>query len=399
VPKKSRWPWLLLALFAAFLLFIPGLWVFKSLTAVPVHQNPASIPSQSLAPPRQSQTRAIARAIAESRTFLRGSLKEHNIAGLSIAVIKHDEIVWAEAFGVADVDKRTPIAPNQRFRIGTASIPLTATALGLLLEEGKIKLNDDISTHVPQFPKKAHPITVRQLMAHLSGLRNDGGDESELYGAQCKSPVDALEYFARKNLLHAPNTKFHFSNYGYILLAAAIESASQTPFQTFLQQRVLNPLNMRDTTFELTSTEPRAPSYFPGFAADPTYGLDPMRDLNFSCYQGASGILSTASDLVRFLVAFRFDRILKPETTRTLHTMQRDASNKTTGYGLGWNLRNVVLNGTNFSAIAHDGMILGGPAATLLSVPGKEVHVVVLSNTSYAPVYNMASTIAQAFAR
>jgi serine beta-lactamase-like protein LACTB, mitochondrial len=379
VPKKSRWPWVLLALFAAVLLFIPGLWVFKSLTAVPVHQDATAIPSQSMAPPQPSHERAI----EESRTFLRSSLKEHNIAGLSIAVAHHDQIVWAEAFGLADVDKRTPITPQHRLRIGTASIPLTATALGLLLEEGKIKPDDDISIHVPQFPKKGHAITIRHLMGHLSGLRNDGGDESELYGAECKSPVEALEYFAGKDLLHAPNTKFHFSNYGYILLGAAIESASQLPFRTFLQQRILDPLNMRDTTLELTPTEARAPSYFPTFAADPTYGLDPMRDLNFSCYQGASAVLSTPTDLARFLIAIQNNHF---------HT-------KRSGYSEAWKFNGITLRDRPVDTFSHDGTILGGPAATLLSIPATKLHVVILTNTSYAPTSNLATTVAQAFTR
>ncbi len=393
--NKPRWPWILLALFAAFLLLIPGLWVFMGLTAVPVHVDPRAIPSLSAAPPPQS----LATAVEESRAFLRGSLKEHNVAALSVAIAKRDEIVWAEAFGVADIDRAAPAAPTHRLRIGTASIPLTATAIGILLDEGKIKLDADIATHVPDFPKKAQPITIRHLLSHLSGLRNDGGDESELYGAQCKSPFDALPFFANQELLHAPNTKFHFSNYAYILLAAAIESASRTPFHQFLQHRILDPLGMRDTAFELTPSEVHAPSYFPRFAADPTYGLDPMRALNFSCYLGASGLLSTAADLARFLVAVNGDRLLSPETRKALQEPQRLPGDRETGYALGWDLDAIALNGQSFNTVGHEGMILGGPAAALLSVPAKSLHVVVLTNTSYAPALNMAATVAQAFSR
>ena len=82
--------------------------------------------------------------------------------------------------GWADLEKRTPVSPETRFRIGTASTMLTSAAVGLLVEKGQLKLDDEIQTYVPEFPKKEWPVTVRQLMGHVAGVRNDGGDEGPL---------------------------------------------------------------------------------------------------------------------------------------------------------------------------------------------------------------------------
>ena len=93
------------------------------------------------------------------------------------------DIVWAEGFGLADLEKRTPVTPDTQFRIGTASVSLTSTAVGLLLEKGRLNLDDEIQTYVPAFPKKQWPVTLRQLMGHLAGIRTDSGDEGPLFSS------------------------------------------------------------------------------------------------------------------------------------------------------------------------------------------------------------------------
>lgn len=396
--RKFSWLWLLAAPFILIPLLLTGVWVFMATTATNVHPTPESIPSH---PTTQTANQA---TIESNRNFLRGTLKEQNIPALSIAVAQDNEIVWTEAFGYAHTGEngfvqRAPATPQTRFRIGTASIALTSAALALLLDEGKLKLDDDIRTHVPDFPDKGKRITIRHLMANLSGLPRDGGDESELYGATCQRPLEGVKIFEGIDLVSDPGAKFHLSTYGWVLLAAAAESASKTPFQSFLQQRVFTPLEMKDTVMEMTPTNERASSYFPRYNADTTYGLDPVRDLNFSCYLGAAGLISTPTDLVRFLMAIHNDKLLKPTTRQILHTSQRLPDNKETGYGLGWDIESISINGKPTKVVGHDGEILGGMASTLLSIPSQNLHIAITANTSYSDTYTIATTIAQSFAR
>ncbi len=110
-----------------------------------------------------------------------------------MAVAVGGDIVWAEGFGWADLEHRVPVAPKTRFRIGTASTALTSAAVGLLLEKGRLKLDDVIQTYVPQFPEKQWPVTLRQLMGHVAGVRNDGGDEGPLLAAHCERTVEGLQ--------------------------------------------------------------------------------------------------------------------------------------------------------------------------------------------------------------
>ena len=175
------------------------------------------------------------------------SVAEQNLPGLSVAVGIDGDIVWAEGFGFADLKTSVPVTPDHRFRIGTASTVLTSAAAGLLLENGRLKLDDEIQTYVPAFPKKQWPVTLRQLMGHTAGVIPDGGDEGPLFTKHCERPVEALQYFAENSLLFKPGTQYRYSSYGWILVSAAVEAAADQPFLTFMRERIFDPLGMRDT--------------------------------------------------------------------------------------------------------------------------------------------------------
>ena len=124
-----------------------------------------------------------------------------------------------------------------------------------------------------------------------------------------------------------------------------------------------------------------------------------MRDLNLSCYAGASVFLSTPSDLVRFAMAIKGGKLLQPATVQLLQTSLRTSSGQETGYGLGWDLETVTLAGQQVRAVGHDGEVLGGTLTSLLTFPENNIVVAVTSNTSYADTFALAATIAEAFAK
>ena len=367
--KRRTETWLALLLVPLGLIpaAIGGLWWFMSATATPLHPSPKDIPSVTHSAPLPGW----AGAVEQGRRVVRAGLAEQNLPGLSVAVGVGGEIVWAEGFGWADLESRVPVAPDTRFRIGTASTALTSAAVGLLLEEGRLNLDDVIQTYVPAFPAKPWPVTLRQVMGHLAGVRNDGGDEGPLLSARCERPVEGVQRFAEQSLLFEPGTRYRFSSYGWILVSAAVEAAAGESFLRFMRKRVFEPLNMRDTEAD-SATAPapkRTTPYFPRFAADPGYGLHLMRPIDYSCYAGSSVFLSTPSDLVRFGMAVNGARLLQPATVQLLQTSQRLASGQETGYGLGWDLETVALAGEQARWVGHEGTSLGGMVASLMTFP------------------------------
>jgi CubicO group peptidase (beta-lactamase class C family) len=375
------------------LLAIAGLWVYVSATATPLHPNAQDVSVTGAAPSsRWNDT------VVQAREVVRAHLVEQNLPGLSVAVGDGREIVWAEGFGWADLEKKTPVAPDTRFRIGTASTLMTSAAAGLLLEQGLLNLDEPIQKRVPEFPEKQWPVTLRQVMGHFAGLPNDGGDEGELFAQHCDRPVDALQHFSGRSLRFEPGSEYRYSNYGWIVVSAAIEAAADELFLTFMRQRIFEPLGMDDTDADSSNaaTGDRATSYFPRFAADPRYGPDLMRDIDVSCYAGSSVFVSTPSDLVRFAMAINSGKLLKPDTVQLLQASQRLTSGEETGYGLGWDLETATVAGKPTRVVGHDGDVLGGMVSSLMTLPELGIVVAVTSNTSYADTYALALKIAEA---
>ncbi len=368
-----------------------------SATATPLHPNPQDVPSVTHSAPSPKW----ADAVEQGRQIVRAGLTEQNLPGLSVAVGVGGDIVWAEGFGWADLENRVPVAPDTRFRIGTASTALTSAAVGLLLEKGRLKLDDEIQTYVPEFPEKQWPVTLRQLMGHVAGVRNDGGDEGPLLSEHCERPVEGLQRFAERPLLFEPGTQYRYSSYGWILVSAAVEAAADEPFLTFMRKQIFEPLGMDDTTAD-SATEPipdRATPYFPRFAADPRYGPDLMRADRLFLLRGIQRVPVHA---VRpgALRAWRSTAAscCSPPRSRLLQTPQRLPSGQETGYGLGWDLETVALAGKQTRVVGHDGESLGGMVASFMTFPEHGIVVAVTSNTSYADTFSLAVKIAQAFA-
>ncbi len=170
--SKSRIPtWVSLILLGVGLLAvgIPGLFVYMRVTATKVHPDSQKIPSVMESPPLAKW----AGAAEQARQIVRTSISENNLAGLSIAVGIDGEIVWTEGFGFADIENGSPVTPSHRFRTGTASIVLTSAAIGLLLDEGRLKLDDEIQKYVPEFPDKQWPVTIRQVMGQVAGFKTE----------------------------------------------------------------------------------------------------------------------------------------------------------------------------------------------------------------------------------
>jgi CubicO group peptidase (beta-lactamase class C family) len=396
VANKKKWLVLLAVPPVLIAVVVVGLFVFMSATAKPLHPDARGVTAVTQWSPPAKWTGAVDQA----RQLARAGIVETNLPGLSVAVGAGGELVWAEGFGWADLEKKTPVTPGTRFRIGGVSIALTSAAVGLLLEKERLHLDAEIQAPVSSFPEKQWPITLRQVMAHTAGVRPDGGDEEPLFHDRCERTADGLKRVADRDLLFEPGTRYKYSTYGWILVSAAVESAANEPFYSFMRTQIFKPLGMADTTPD-TATEQipdRATSYYPRFAADPRYGPEDAPEGSYACFAGAGAFLSTPSDLVRFGLAINANTLLKPETIKTLQTGQRLTSGDETGYGLGWDLETVPVAGETTRQVGHDGEYFIGGSSSFVTLPDRGLVVAVTTNISFADTSALALKIAQAFA-
>jgi CubicO group peptidase (beta-lactamase class C family) len=373
-----------------------GVYGYVRITAKPLHPDLSSVGSVAGSAPASRWTAAV----EEARGLVREALVEQNLPGLSVAVGVDGDIAWAEGFGWADLEERVPVTPELRFRLGGASIALTSAAVGLLLEEERLGLDEPIRTYVPSFPEKPWPVTLRDLMAHVAGIRHNRGEEDFMPSGHCERAVEGLDAFAEDRLRFQPGSSYEFSLYGWILVSAAVEAAANEPFFDFLRARVLEPLGMHATIPD-SPAEP-VPDvvtfYYPRFGAETRYGPQVASTVDYSCFAGACGLLSTPSDLVRFGLALGRGELLRPSTVDLLQAPQRLASGEETGYGLGWDLETVSLAGEPARLVGHDGELFMGGSTSFVTWPTRGIVAAVVSNTSYADTSSLAWKIVETFA-
>lgn len=357
----------------------------------PLHPDPAKVPAAIESSPAAKW----AAAVKKSEQIARTGLVEQNLPGLSVAVGVGGQIVWAEGFGWANLESRTPVDPDMRFRIGHVSKTLTSAAVGLLSEQGKLRLDDEIQEYVPAFPKKKWPVTLRQLMGHVAGVghyRNtEWGDKPTVH---CGRASEGLKTFENDSLLFEPETRFSYSTYGWVLVSAAVEAVAGEPFFDFMQKKVFEPLGMLHTSPDSVSNPPpdRVTSYFRGnFENIITTNVD------YSCFAGAGAILSTPSDLVRFGNALMAGKFLKADTVKLLQTRQLLTSGERTSYGLGWTLETVDFAGQSVQLVSHASRTIEGASTSFLIFPDTGIIVAAASNMSFAQIRSIALEIAEAF--
>src|SRR5262245_7676704 len=180
--RVPRWISFFLLGVAVVIVAVPSLLVYLRLTATRVNPDPENIASVTNSPPSQKWAAAVERG----REFVRTTLSEENLPGISVAVGVDGGFGWAEGFGFGNLEDRRPVTPEHRFRIGTASIPLTSAGIGLLLDERRLKLDDEVQTYVPEFGRKQFPPTIRQVMGHLGGVMGEDPDYGVLTSSHCE---------------------------------------------------------------------------------------------------------------------------------------------------------------------------------------------------------------------
>lgn len=312
--------------------------------------------------------------------------------GCAVAVGAGGKVAWSAGYGVADAELGVPVGPGTKFRIASVSKPVTAAAVGLLVEAGSLDLDAPVRKYVPSFPDKGDALTTRLAAGHLAGIRHYRGAEF-LSARRYATVVEALGIFQDDPLLHPPGAKFLYSSYGWNLVSAAVEGAAGRPFLDVMQERVFDPLGMRDTIADWNDR------IIPGRARchrrrpDGTLVHAPPVD-NSNKWAGG-GFLSTAEDLARFALAHARPGFLKAGTLDLLFTSQRTSAGEETGYGIGWRSGK---SRTGRRQVSHSGGACGGSAFLLLR-PEDGVAVALLANLEDTPgLGRLAERIADAFA-
>ncbi|MCZ2152757.1 MAG: beta-lactamase family protein [Bryobacterales bacterium] len=322
---------------------------------------------------------------AKLDTLISTEISRSGIPGLSVAIGVGDGAIWTRGYGFADVENFVPATQYSRYRLASISKPITAVTLLELVEAGKAGLDDDVRQYVPEFTEKPWPVTLRQLLGHLGGVRTYEGDEMKST-AHYANVRDGLVMFAADPLAAQPGSKYIYSSYGFNLAGAAAEVIAGVPFRQLLEESVFAKAGMTSTRDD--DSVAIIPNRVNGYARSKSGELQNCALADTSNKVPGGGMISTASDIVRFGRAVMEGRLLKPETRQLMWSPQRLNDGKYTSYGLGWTI------GTfdEEPRYSHGG---GQPGtSTFLDVlPGRHVVVAVMTNLEGAPAKDISEKI------
>nr|WP_298998337.1 serine hydrolase domain-containing protein [uncultured Allomuricauda sp.] len=310
----------------------------------------------------------------EAKTLVTDLMNEKSIPGLSITVASKNKILWSEGFGFADLENKTPIKLNSKFRIGSISKSLTSIALGKLIEKGKINLSDTVQKLVPYFPKKKYQITIQELASHTSGIRNYNYKNGEYFSDVNYNTIkESIDIFKEDSLLFEPKTKYGYSTYGYVLLSAAIEEVTGQNFLDYMQNNIFEPMGMYSTVpdFNDKIIDNRVQFYR---LRDSTIANASYID-NSNKWAGG-GFLSSSLDLAKMSQHLLRQDVINKSTIELLWNPTQLADGERTNYGLGWR-RDVTDSGNTY--IHHGGSSIGG-RSFLLIYPEDEIIVSITCN-------------------
>jgi len=293
--------------------------------------------------------------------------------GATVIVVKDGKTLLRKAYGIADTAGMTPLEPGMVLRLGSITKQFTATAILMLVDEGKLALTDDITRFFPDYPTRGKKITVEHLLTHTSGIASyTSRQEYVLTMGSDMTVAQMIDSFKNAPLDFEPGTAYRYNNSGYFLLGAIIEKVSGQPYAKFLEQRIFVPLGMKDTAYEgfERSSTAHAAGHSPG-----AKGFEHSAALSMTQPYAAGALVSSVDDLARWDAAVSQGRLLKPASWQRAFTPYTLADGKSTGYGYGWEVG--LLQGV--PKVSHGGGI-NGFSTYALRLPEQKVFVAVLSN-------------------
>jgi CubicO group peptidase (beta-lactamase class C family) len=311
----------------------------------------------------------------EIDTLLKTYYKQGLFDG-SVLVARKGEIVYKNAYGIANREWDVPMTTETKFKIGSISKPFTALIILQLVNEGRLSLEGTIADYLPLYQGKGKDqITIGQLLTHTSGLLDCIPAEQEAVKERLyHSLEDLLHYSEEADLYFEPGTGFHYSNLGYSMLALIAEHVTQTSFGQLLKERIFDPVGMADSKQDMDLLlEKRLAT---GYEYDLLNGYENTTFFDNSYAAGAGGITSTVDDLYKWYLALQSGEIISGALREKMYMPSKKGA-----CGYGWFINEKVIDNSKdtIRIIDHTGSV-NGFGSYIAQIPEDSIVVIVLKN-------------------
>lgn len=339
--------------------------------------------------PAQTGRELPAETVKAIEAIIEAEMARQSIPGISVAIAVDNQVRYARGFGKADLENSVTAKATTVYRTASVAKPMTATAVMQLAERGKLDLDAPIQKYCAAFPEKNWPVTARQLLGHLGGIRHYKTAEEASGTTHYFTIEESLKIFKDEPLLHEPGTKFNYTTYGYSVLGCAVEGASGMRYEDYMREHVFTPAGMQQTRMDdhFFIIPDRARGYMKITAETHARLPDVMKSRvkvgqiynaelhDTSMKVAGGGLASTAVDLAKFGSHAMKGLLIKQSTLEQMWTPQTTKDNKVTGYGLGW----VLNEAEGMKLVAHSGG-QAGTSTFLYVLPEKKLVLAAMCN-------------------
>jgi D-alanyl-D-alanine carboxypeptidase len=335
--------------------------------------------------------------LAQQRLFsawMNGQIEYRELPGIVVGIVAGDDLVWSKGFGFADLKARKPMTAETKFRMASHSKLFTATAIMQLREQGKVRLDDPVSKHLPWFRVKPagdddQPVTVENLLTHSSGLPREAG--AHWTTGEFPTADEIRSLIADREAAFAPSVRWKYSNLAYTIAGMVAEQASGVKWADYVQANIFTPLGMTSSSVD-RDVDGMAVGY--GSRVPNKAARDVMPFTDARGMAAATGITSTVGDMAKFVSAqFRQgprggNRILSSGSLREMHRVRSMENNWLTGNGIGFAGR----RHNNRIWLGHGGGYPGYTTQTFFNLETR-VGVIVLTNTNDSNPFDIATQL------
>lgn len=304
--------------------------------------------------------------------LLIGSQYKPGEPGAAVLVARNGKVIYRNAFGMANMELGVAMKPEMVFEIGSMTKQFTAVSILMLMEQGKLSLDDEITKYIADYPTQGNKITIHHLLTHTSGIKSyTGMMEWRPLWRKDMQPMEMIDLFMNQPMDFAPGEKYLYNNSAYFMLGYIIEKASGLTYPEFLEKNIFKPLQMSNTFY---GSQTRI---IPGRAAgyQNQDGFTNAEYLSLTQPYSAGSIMSNVDDLLKWQLAISDNRLVKKETIAKAFIDYKLNNGTPIHYGYGWGLNEI--NGSR--TIEHGGGIFGYTTNGIW-LPDEDVYVVMLTN-------------------
>src|SRR5450432_946937 len=323
---------------------------------------------------------------------VRAAMEARRIPGMQVTVIKYGLIIKKGNYGFANLEDRIPVTDSTKFSIASMSKAFTCAGILLLMEDGKLNIDDAVDKYIDSLPASWHNMTIRQLMNHTSGLWDDWDNEGDNFFYTNKTDSAFLAAFKKAPLKFQPGQGFSYSC-GPFILGLIISKISGEPYPNFMQHRIFDKLGMTNSCINDADgiIHNRAAGYI---LMDST--IVHGRQISATAQaRGDVGVLTTVNDMLKWYAALQDSSLLKQSSIDLMFSPGLLNDGNKTAYGFGW----FVSPYRDHPLITHDGAFRTGYNSVIEIFPEDHVCIVILSNLQGAGTPRIARDIVGLFDR